>query len=81
MTQHKDIRGILLEVGDLVATTRYGYHNLIAAEVIKINPKMVYVGMSNDHPHLPGDWKWVQNKYPAQLAIVEKYYNRTDIDL
>lgn len=60
-TEHKDILGRVIEVGDLVAMAS---HNSLAVAIVeKINPKMIKVKRPNS--------AWTQNKYPQDLIKID----------
>ena len=59
-TEHKDILGRVISVGDVVAMA--SHNNLTIAIVDKLNPKMIKVKQVNS--------TWSQNKYPQDLIII-----------
>lgn len=59
-TEHKDILGRVISVGDVVAMA--DHNNLSIAIVDKLNPKMIKVKRVNS--------TWKQNKYPQDLIII-----------
>lgn len=59
-TEHKDILGRVISVGDVVAMANH--NDLAIAIVDKLNPKMVKVKRANS--------TWSQNKYPQDLIII-----------
>jgi len=60
-SQHRDLLGRFINVGDFVAVSN---GCLFVATVVKLNPKMVKIKLLNNRRD------WQMNKYPNEMVVL-----------